>query len=253
MATALNENLENSFARGDAAVEQNHEFPDSEMPNHGPLGPEPSFSEEEVRGALEISASTGKFWLDWEKLRSILSFHLKQVLSEYPESNMTVEQQTSALGETFQELVKRLDDALHSFDEGPPFTLQRLCEILLSARSIYPKLLKLSLALDKNILVTSTLKICTDPYPPTTEQNSNGAHEGNGNALPQNNAVENGGLEPPVEDRDEVMTDAQDAEVVIGDAQEAEVVIGDNTVMDMETAEDVAKSPEANPSPKVDS
>ena len=105
----------------------------------------------------------------------------------------------------------------------------------------------------QNILVTSTLKICTDPYPPTTEQNSNGAHEGNGNALPQNNAVENGGLEPPVEDQDEVMTDAQEAEVVIGDAQEAEVVINDNTMMDMETAEDVAKSPEANPAPKVDS
>lgn len=95
----------------------------------------------------------------------------------------------------------------------------------------------------QNILVTSTLKICTDPYPPTTEQNSNGAHEGKGNALPQNNAVENGGLEPPVEDQDEVMTDAQ----------EAEVVIGDNTMMDMETAEEVAKSPEANPAPKVDS
>ncbi|XP_057800713.1 uncharacterized protein LOC131016117 [Salvia miltiorrhiza] len=240
MATALSENLENSSAHGDAAVEQNHESPDSELPNHGGLEPEPSFSEEEVRSALGISASSGKFWLDWEKLRSILSYHLKQVLTEYPESKMTIEQQTSALGETFQELVRRLDDALHSFDEGPPFTLQRLCEILLSARSIYPKLLKLSLALDKNLLVTSTLKICSDPYPSTTEQNSNGAYEGNGNAPPQNNAVENGGLEAPVEDRDEVMADAQEGEV------------GEDTTMDMETVEDVAKSPEASPTPKVD-
>ncbi|KAG5403313.1 hypothetical protein IGI04_009432 [Brassica rapa subsp. trilocularis] len=39
--------------------------------------------------------------------------------------------------------------ALLSFDEGPPFTLQRLCEILLAARSIYPKLSKLDLALEK--------------------------------------------------------------------------------------------------------
>lgn len=30
--------------------------------DHRVLDPEPAFSEEEVRGALEISASTGKFW-----------------------------------------------------------------------------------------------------------------------------------------------------------------------------------------------
>ncbi|CAN6806129.1 unnamed protein product [Brassica oleracea] len=42
---------------------------------------------------------------------------------------MTDEQQKEALGETYPELVSRLDEALLSFDEGPPFTLQRLCEV----------------------------------------------------------------------------------------------------------------------------
>lgn len=93
----------------------------------------------------------------------------------------------------------------------------------------------------QTLLVTSTLKISSDPYPLTTEQNSNGVYEGNGSAtLPQNNAVENG-VVAPVEDRDEVMADAQEAEVV------------EDTTMDMETVEDaVVKSPEANPSPRVD-
>lgn len=95
----------------------------------------------------------------------------------------------------------------------------------------------------QNLLVTSTLKISSDPYPLTAEQNSNGAYEGNGNAAPppQNKAVENGVL-APVEDRDEVMADAQEAEVV------------EDTTMDMETVEDATvKSPEANPLPNVDS
>ncbi|KAB5512294.1 hypothetical protein DKX38_029322 [Salix brachista] len=44
-------------------------------------------------------------------------------------------------------------EALHNFEEGPPFTLQRLCEILLAARRIYPNLSKLALALEKVCLL----------------------------------------------------------------------------------------------------
>ncbi|KAL0902858.1 hypothetical protein M5K25_028470 [Dendrobium thyrsiflorum] len=74
--------------------------------------------------------------------------------------------------------------ALLGFIEGPPFTLQRLCEnflnpelrayiayvsqILLNPKSTYRSLSKLALALEKNLLVTSTLSICTDPYPATS-------------------------------------------------------------------------------------
>ncbi|KAL0400475.1 UNVERIFIED_CONTAM: hypothetical protein Slati_4077400 [Sesamum latifolium] len=201
-----------------------------------------------------------------------------KVLSEYPEAKMTNEQQIASLGETFQELVKRLDDgtsqstylsftlfsldaivevilgypieaylsvislrfaALHSFDEGPPFTLQRLCEILLAARSIYPKLSKLSLALEKNLLVTSTLTISSDPSPLGTEQNSNGSYEGSGSARPPTNSVENG-IEPPLRDKDEIMAEVQEAEA------------GEDMTIDMETIEDIVRSSEANPTPNVD-
>ncbi|KAL0321670.1 UNVERIFIED_CONTAM: hypothetical protein Scaly_2463400 [Sesamum calycinum] len=182
------------------------------------MEPELVFSEEEVRGTLEASASTGKYWQDWEKLRSMLSYHLKQVLSEYPEGKMTNEQQIASLGETFQELVKRLDDALHSFDDGPPFTLQRLCE---------------------NLLVTSTLTISSDPSPLGTEQNSNGSYEGSGSVRPPTNSVENG-IEPPVRDKDEIMAEVQEAEV------------GEDMTIDMETIEDIVRSSEANPTPDVD-
>ncbi|KAL8551235.1 hypothetical protein ACS0TY_000356 [Phlomoides rotata] len=262
MATTANEVLEVSSVPEDVVVEQNHENPASEMQNHGDPEPQPGFSEEEVRSTLETSAATGKFWQNWEKLKGILSYQLKQVLSEYPEAKMASELQVSSLGETFQELVKRLDDALQIFDEGPPFTLQRICEILLSARSIYPKLSKLCLALEKNLLVTSTLTMScdTNTSPLETKQNSNGSYEGNGNALPQINSAENG---VQAEDRDEVMIEAQEIEAqVMIEAQEneAQVMIeaqeseaGEGMPMDMETIEDVVRSSPPNPTPTVDS
>lgn len=142
--------------------------------NHGEMEPKRDYTDEEVTSILEVIASTGKFWNDWDTLKEILSFRLKQVLAQYPESQMTSDeigpQQSSLVGETYQELVKRLDEALLSFIEGPPFTLQRLCEILLDAKSIYSNLSKLALALEKNLLVTSTLTICTESYPSATIQ-----------------------------------------------------------------------------------
>ncbi|MQL76929.1 hypothetical protein Taro_009340 [Colocasia esculenta] len=135
--------------------------------------PKLNMNSEEIREIMEVIAATGKFWHEWDTLKSFLSFRLKQALAEYSESQMDSgigSQQGSIPGETYAELVTRLDEALLSFTEGPPFTLQRLCEILLAPRSIYPKLSKLALALEKaysteNLLVTSTLTRCTDPYP----------------------------------------------------------------------------------------
>ncbi|KAJ6349651.1 hypothetical protein OIU77_007101 [Salix suchowensis] len=78
--------------------------------------------EEEARGILQVIASTGKFWHDWEKLKRVLSFKLKQVLSEYPEAKMTTTEQE----ETYQELVKKLDEGIS--------TSSLLCFSMLSIR-----------------------------------------------------------------------------------------------------------------------
>ncbi|CAG7879460.1 unnamed protein product [Brassica rapa] len=148
-------------------------------------------SEEEVKGTLEEVASSGKFWQDWEKSKGMLSWWLKKVLSEYPETKMTNEQQKEALGET-----------------SPPFTLQRLCEILLAARSIYPKLSKLALALEKILLVTSMLSISMEPQSQPTEE-ANAATEDTKEDT--KTAAENGkqpnGIEAVVGgDKDEIMS-----------------------------------------------
>ncbi|XP_073142556.1 uncharacterized protein [Henckelia pumila] len=241
MEVAANENPENLAISAGPDPEQNCDHSVSDLSNH--VGIEShQFSDEEVRCALETSASTGRFWQDWKKLKNILSYYLKKILSEYPEAKMTIDQQFTTLGETFQALVKRLDDALRSFDEGPPFTLQRLCEVLLSAQSIYPRLTKLILALEKNLLVTSMLTISTDGYPPSTEQSSNGAHGERGRTPPSTNSAENG-VEPAEEDKDEIMTEVEEAEV------------NEDMTIDMESnEEETVKTSEAtNSTPTTDS
>ncbi|CAN8256038.1 unnamed protein product [Cochlearia groenlandica] len=167
--------------------------------------------EEEIKGTLEAIASTGNFWQDWEKLKGAMSCWLKKVLSEYPEANMTGEQQKEALGEPYSELVTRLDEALLSFDEGPPFTLQRLCEILLAARNIYPKLSKLALALEKNLLVTSMLSISAD-----TQTESQITVETNAAAEDTKTTAANwvpNGTEARGDDKDEIMAEVEETDV----------------------------------------
>jgi len=242
METPSNENSEHSTTpSNDAAPSEDNIVP--EATNHGGVELECEIAEEEIKGILEVIASTGKFWHDWYKLKSMLSFQLKQVLSEYAEAKMTTEQQNASLGETYLELVKRLDEALLSFVEGPPFTLQRLCEILLEGRSIYPNLSKLALALEKNLLVTSMLTISTDPYPQSImrKPDEDEAEKASEEPKAHPNSVQNG-IEPVVVgDRDEVMTDVEEAE------------IDDEMTIDMEAFEEIVGSSEPKPEPAADS
>ncbi|CAK9164028.1 unnamed protein product [Ilex paraguariensis] len=235
-----NEHSQDLMTVSSNIADQNHDDNlVSDHSNHLVLESKHEIVEDEVRNILENIAATGKFWHDWDKLKAMLSFNLKQVLSEYPEAKMTSEQQSSSLGEDYQELVKRLDDALHSFVEGPPFTLQRLCEILLAAQSIYPNLSKLALALEKNLLVTSTLTISTGPYPPTGQQ-SNEPETGTVDSELQSSSVQNG-AEPMAGDGDEIMSEVEEADV------------HDDMTIDMETFEEIVRSSETHSVPTADS
>ncbi|XP_042474938.1 serine/threonine-protein phosphatase 4 regulatory subunit 2 [Macadamia integrifolia] len=228
METTAPENSQPSFSSN--APDPHSEDPDQNLLNHGDEGKKQEITDEEVREIVEVIATTGKFWHEWDTLKSLLSFQLKQVLSEYPEAKMANDQQSSLLGETHAELVKRLDEVLLSFVEGPPFTLQRLCEILLAAQSIYPNLSKLALALEKNLSVTSTLSMSTDPYPSMKQKPSEPAN-GNEDLQDHSYPIQNG-VEGNTGDGDEEMVEAE------GDAEaeaEAEAVEEDNKDSNMET------------------
>ncbi|KAK3447439.1 hypothetical protein EUGRSUZ_A02962 [Eucalyptus grandis] len=169
--------------------------------------------EEEARRVIETIASSGTFWIEWDQVKTILSVKLKQVLSDYPEAKMTTEEQSASLGETHQELVTRLDEALLSFDEGPPFTLQRLCEILLSAQSIYPKLSKLALALEKNLLVTSMLTSCSNQQMMIQESEN---PEKAGEEVKMQSSLEQEGIDVVMGDRDVTVAAMEEADVEEG-------------------------------------
>ncbi|WCJ27940.1 Serine/threonine-protein phosphatase 4 regulatory subunit 2 [Euphorbia peplus] len=251
MAMASSENSDEAVAFSDH-IDDNNTVPTSLLP--GDAEPKAVVLEEDVISILQVIASTGKFWHDWNKLKSMISFHLKQVLADYPEAKMsTREEQNVSLRETYPELVNRLDEALQRFHEGPPFTLQRLCEILLAARSIYPNLSKLALALEKNLLVTSTITISMDPYPPVT-QRPEADKAGQGEVEhPQvmQNGVEamtgDGGVEAMTGDGVvEAMTGDRVVEAMAGDRDEIMAEVDDDMTIDMEAFEDIVGSSDPN-------
>ncbi|GAQ91052.1 hypothetical protein KFL_007200010 [Klebsormidium nitens] len=68
-------------------------------------------------------------------------------------------------GESFEGLQGRLHALLDAIT-GPPFTIQRLCEVLLWPHETYTSIDKLALALEKLLMVTQTIPLSSDAYPP---------------------------------------------------------------------------------------
>ncbi|CAD6339497.1 unnamed protein product [Miscanthus lutarioriparius] len=173
-------------------------------------------SPEDMRNIIKLIADTGKFWHDWRFLKSVLSIQLKQVLDEYFEVEMV--SQNDGQQRYFPELFSQLNGALERFEEGPPFTLQRLCEILLDPKGTYTKLSKLALALEKNLLVTSTITKCTDPYPAahglpcsdcTQITENSGPADVESMSTPEHTTAVPNGTEHVAGDGDEEMADAE--------------------------------------------
>ncbi|OMO92437.1 hypothetical protein CCACVL1_06855 [Corchorus capsularis] len=195
---------ENSSAGTDQEIAVNH---------GGPCSDPEIAQEEQVRGILQVISSTGKFWHNWDKLKSMLSFQLKLVLNEYPEAKMTTDQQNASLGETYIELVARLDEDTIGCQKH----LSKSFKACSSTRKGWRKMSALGLDFKcekpiycvlENLLVTSTLTACTNPYPqmmPKPEKESD-------EAQPQLNSIQNG-IEPMVGDRDEIMTEVEEADI----------------------------------------
>ncbi|XP_021292018.1 uncharacterized protein LOC110422438 isoform X3 [Herrania umbratica] len=135
--------------------------------------------------------------------------------------------------ENHKKLSDQKDDAPVAFNVNVPYDKYGDVEcqlILLTARSIYPNLSKLALALEKNLLVTSTLTVCTNPYPqmmrnPEPEKASE-------EAQPRSDPIQNG-VEPVVGDRDEVMTEVEEADI-------------EDMTIDMDAFQEMVGSSEAN-------
>lgn len=75
--------------------------------------------------------------------------------------------------EQVKDAVQAILEQLDSFD-GPPFTIQRLCELLLEPQKQYKSVGKYLRAVEKSILVTSTY----DSFPPDASLSSNAPSNG---------------------------------------------------------------------------
>ncbi|VAI73200.1 unnamed protein product [Triticum turgidum subsp. durum] len=102
----------------EAAADADHPIKDATTQDrkHGDDDGAVNVTPEEMRAIIEVIAETGKFWHDWSFLKRLLSLQLIQVLGEYSEAQMAIQedgqQQNSLFRETHSELFSQLNDVL---------------------------------------------------------------------------------------------------------------------------------------------
>ena len=127
----------------------------------------PAFAEKKewapaLDGVLGEISKTGSSQFEWELLKPVIAAKLEAVCSEYYSS-------VQDLSEPYEELLKRLLSLLKEFPNAP-FTVQRLCELLLDPHRIYAtSTRKVTSALEKLLTVSSTVPtmVVAQPKPGT--------------------------------------------------------------------------------------
>jgi serine/threonine-protein phosphatase 4 regulatory subunit 2 len=102
----------------------------------------------------------------WPLIRPLLVQLMQQHLHEFEAAEHVDVGPARPLpdNDSVDALCERFETLLEAF-EGPPWTLQRLCELLLEPRKQYQRLHKLALALEKLLLVTGEQEVTPDPGP----------------------------------------------------------------------------------------
>lgn len=106
-------------------------------------------------------ARTGRVAIPWEELKALISAKIEQVCAEYYFNNKDID----ATGESYQEVLQRLKALLAEFPNAP-FTVQRLCELLLDPHRVYvTSTRKVMSALEKLLTVSSTVPVMQSAPP----------------------------------------------------------------------------------------
>eukprot|EP00299_Pterocystis_sp_00344_P003744 c14513_g1_i1.p1 GENE.c14513_g1_i1~~c14513_g1_i1.p1 ORF type:complete len:180 (-),score=47.81 c14513_g1_i1:31-570(-) len=115
----------------------------------------------DLNGLLVSIATTGKFSYNWNDVKPVVAFKIKEVLHA-----LHNEKNDLYVNDQFEDVEERILAALESFKHAP-FTLQRLCEILTKVRASYTSLRKYAAAVEKLLNVSSP-----DSSEPLTEGNA---------------------------------------------------------------------------------
>lgn len=113
----------------------------------------------ELEEYLKFVAKTGDPVYQWSEIKSLFREKLINVITEFYESCSSMEIPPCPNVEMFNyDLMKNfILEKLDTFASAP-FTLQRICELLTSPRKEYTRIDKYMRALEKNILVVSTME-----------------------------------------------------------------------------------------------
>ena len=101
---------------------------------------------------LNEVSSTGQSNVEWAQLKQIIAAKLKEVCNEYYGK-------VQDLGEPYDSILQRLLALLDEFPNAP-FTVQRLCELLLDPRRVYANSTRKCMnAIEKLLTVSSTVPV----------------------------------------------------------------------------------------------
>jgi len=118
------------------------------------------FLTQDLEDMLSYIAKTGRVLFPWNSLKPVFLFKLDKVMREFFESSPSRNAASSepTLAADFEVMRQRLLDCLDSFTSAP-FTIQRLCELMVEPRKNYSNSEKFMRGVEKNVLVVSTVDI----------------------------------------------------------------------------------------------
>ena len=115
---------------------------------------------------LTYIAKTGNALFEWSKIKPLFKKKLQLVIQEFHDSSPSddLPKQPNVDVFLFDQMKERIFEQLESYS-GIPFTVQRLCELLVQPKRHYKRTDKFMRGLEKIMLVVSTI----DPNPSSEE------------------------------------------------------------------------------------
>ncbi|KAG1658944.1 hypothetical protein FOA52_010041 [Chlamydomonas sp. UWO 241] len=163
-----------------------------------------------LRGVLAETAVTGVVRYKWSLLRPLVEFAMEQVMRDFDtrDPDQVGPSRGAMNNETTVATIERFKSRLSQYANAP-WTLQRLCELVLEPRKQYRHLHKVALALEKCLLVTGETPPASAP-PPLPSLSSLVGVNSNPATLNQPAAGVGGGVGKPADARFSSRMDADD-------------------------------------------
>mmetsp|Transcript_12365 Transcript_12365/g.14193 ORF Transcript_12365/g.14193 Transcript_12365/m.14193 type:complete len:194 (+) Transcript_12365:260-841(+) len=123
----------------------------------------PPEAQEISKPLLAVLQSMRKYGVpqyEWSDLRPLVSRAMVDSINQFRSSHVNSDPEPKP-GVSFDDQKARLVSSLNAFD-GAPFTLQRLCELILSPADHYNSTKKLLFGLEKLLSVSTTLEVASE-------------------------------------------------------------------------------------------